>query len=88
MSHGYRALAAAVITRAIKDAHGHAGGPGVAKATRQSRYRSAKAFLDPENEQFRLYCDMLDLEPEALYDAIRRNGRSFVSLAREPREAS
>lgn len=84
---GHRALAAAVILRAIKDTHG-AAGPGLTKSVRRGHYESARAFLDPGNADFRLYCDALDLDPVALYEAIRRRGRNLVALAGRGLEAS
>lgn len=64
-----RAIAAAVLLRAVKDAYGSS----VPACYRQS----AQRFLHPENPEYHLYCDALDLDPQALLEAVKRNGRRW-----------
>lgn len=64
-SSSYRALAAAVLMRAIKDAYGQAR-----KGVREEALR----FLRPHNEVLVGYCEGLDLDPEAFCAAVHENG--------------
>lgn len=72
MSNPYRALAAAVLMRAIHDAYGKAR--GAPKGTREE----ARRFLRPHNETLRAYCDGLDLDPVAFCRAVHENGPDWV----------
>jgi hypothetical protein len=64
-SSPYRALAAAVLMRAIKDAYGQAP-----KGVREE----ARRFLRPHNAVLVDYCEGLDLDPEAFCAAVHENG--------------
>jgi hypothetical protein len=61
----YRARAAAVLMRAIKDAYG--------MASKQDK-DDARRFLRPHNDLLREYCDHLDLDPVAFCAAVHKNG--------------
>ena len=71
MDERYRALAAAVLLLAVRDAHMvRRGGANVRAA--------ARAFLDPGDEMFRVYCGLLGYDQVATAEAARRNGRAVV----------
>lgn len=70
MDERYRALAAAVLLLAVKDAHMVRRGPDVSA--------TARAFLDPGDEMFRVYCGLLGYDQVATAEAARRNGRAVV----------
>lgn len=76
---GYRALAAAVIIRAVKDAYGSIDDPASGRAKRAAIRQEAREFLRPGNEMFDVLCDGLDLDPAATSQAIKLRGRLVVS---------
>lgn len=78
---GYRALAAAVITRAVKDANGSLDGPALGREKRTAIRLDAIAFRQPANEMFQLWCGVLDMDPAALSEAIKRRGANFTRTA-------
>lgn len=65
----YRALASAVILRAIKDVHER--GPGSVR-------ECARSFLSPNDEMFNVYCGLLGYDPRATVQAIRRRGKNVA----------
>lgn len=73
---GTRALASAVLMRAIRDLYG---------AVPASATASARRFLRPTSPTLQFYCDGLDLEPEALLSAIRKNGPAWARSGRPVR---
>jgi stage V sporulation protein SpoVS len=78
---GYRALAAAVLVRAIKDAHGQTDG---ALSIRQGVefQQCARGFLRPNDEMLKVYCGLLDYNPVAVAEGAKQRGRSVVRQAR------
>lgn len=73
----YRGLAAAVVLRAIKDAHGQSN--DVMGRTRKRKVRDeARRFLSARNPNFAFLCDGLDLDPVALVEAVKTNGPAFA----------
>jgi hypothetical protein len=79
--YGHRALAAAVLIRAIKDGHGAIDGGVVGRQKRIEVRRDARAFLKHENEVFQLMCDCIDLDPVALSEAIKTRGANTARSA-------
>lgn len=79
----YRPLAAAILTRAILDAHGHLGASrATSPADRKAIVADAKAFLTPDNHHMTALCEGLDLDPDAFVAAVRRNGKRFAAAMR------
>ena len=78
---GFRALAAAVLVRAIKDAHFQTDDK-LTKKERASIRGCARDFMRPENELFRVYCGLLDYDPDAVAEGVKRNGRLVTGDAR------
>jgi hypothetical protein len=66
----HRALAAAVLNRAISDAY------GIAAATPERR--SARRFLRPHARGLQFWCTVLDLDPRAFCVAAHKNGPDWV----------
>lgn len=67
VEQGYKALAAAVLMTAVRDLKRRDSG---------SRRECALAFFRPDGEMLRLYCAMLDLDPQATSTAAYRCGRN------------
>lgn len=66
----FRALLAAILMRAIRDAHGTAPA---------GHRRSAQLFLRRGNRRLEDYCSLLDIEPDALLTAVRANGAAWAA---------
>lgn len=69
-----RGLAAAVLTRAIRDAF---------QATPSRHRQDARHFLRPGNPQLALYCELLGWDPEVFLGAVQANGRAFATRRRK-----
>jgi hypothetical protein len=74
-SGGLRALAAAVLGRTIKDAHGHP--PYVPQDVKLDAW---KALRHPDD--LRLWCDCLDIDLESFRRAVRENGHRWTRSKR------
>ena len=77
--YGLRALSAAVLTRAVKDATGRIDERAPSKRARREIMADAKEFLDPKHETLQLFCAVLDYEPDAFIEAAKRRGRLLAN---------
>lgn len=73
---GYRALAAAVLIRAVRDAHGDLS-TTQSGDVRKRIVQDACAFLDPENERLAFFCDAIDIEPASFIEAVKKRGNVY-----------
>lgn len=69
----HRALVAAVLIRAIRDAHG---------SVPTGHRRSAVAFLRLGNVELEGFCDLIDLDPSAFLLAVDTNGTAWCRSRR------